>query len=51
MKRVWKPTELGERMLSPYAITRVHTNGNVTLKLSEGVTERVNIRRIKPYRD
>ena len=51
LKKVWQPTKLGERTHGPYAITRVHTNGNVTLKLSEGVTERVNIRRIKPYRD
>ena len=51
LKKVWQPTKLGERTHGPYAITRVHTNGNVTLRLSEGVTERVNIRRIKPYRD
>ena len=33
----------------PYAITQVHTNGTVTIRLSDNVTERINIRWIKPY--
>jgi hypothetical protein len=28
----------------------VHTNGNVTIELRPGITERINIRRISPYR-
>ena len=32
----------------PYRITRVHTNGTVTLQLSPTVQERINIRRIYP---
>ena len=28
---------------------RVHVNGNVTVELREGVTERLNIRRVEPY--
>ena len=34
----------------PYEITQVHTNGTVTIRLADNVTERINIRRIKPYR-
>jgi hypothetical protein len=34
----------------PFSITRVHTNGTVTIETSPGVVERMNIRRLKPYR-
>ena len=34
----------------PFPILRVHTNGTVTLRLNPHTTERINIRRIKPYR-
>ena len=34
----------------PHEIIQVHTNGTVTIRLSDNVTERINIRRIKPYR-
>ena len=39
-----KPTFTG-----PYSILQVHTNGTVTIRLSDNLTERINIRRIKPY--
>ena len=32
----------------PYAITRVHTNGTVTIQLSPHVSERISIRRVRP---
>ena len=51
LKKVYKPTKLGQRTSGPYStITRVHVNGNVTLQLNPNVTERINIRRIQPYR-
>ena len=34
----------------PYTITTVHTNGTVTIRLDDHTSERINIRRIKPYR-
>ena len=34
----------------PHEITQVHTNGTVTIHLSDNVTECINIRWIKPYR-
>ena len=40
------PTTLG-----PFTIERVHTNGTVVLRLNDHVTECINIRRIKPYRE
>ena len=34
----------------PHEIIQVHTNGTVTIHLTDNVTERINIRWIKPYR-
>ena len=51
LKKRHEYTKLGERWLGPYTIQRVHVNGNITIQLSEGVTERINIRRVKPYRE
>ena len=34
----------------PYEIIQVHTNGTVTLRKNAFVTERINIRRLRPYR-
>ena len=34
----------------PYRITQVHTNNTVTIQIRPGVTDRFNIRRIKPKR-
>ena len=39
-----KPTYKG-----PYRIIQVHTNGNVTIQHNNGVQERINIRRLKPF--
>jgi hypothetical protein len=44
------PDKLDDRWHGPYEVSRVHTNGNVTIRLAPNVTERINIRRIKPYR-
>jgi transposase InsO family protein len=35
----------------PYEITKVFTNGSVEIKISPHLSERINIRRIKPYRE
>ena len=51
LKLVYKPDKLEPRAEGPYNITKIHTNGTVELELSEDVTERINIRRIKPYRE
>ena len=50
LKDVHQPTKIGIRRTGPYRITQVHTNGNVTIELRPGITERINIRRISPYR-
>ena len=35
-------------MFCPFDITQVHTNGTVTIALNDHVSERINIRRIRP---
>ncbi len=36
-------------MEGPYTIERDHINGNLNILLREGITERINIRRVLPY--
>ena len=50
LKKIFDPTKLGPRTEGPYPILRVHVNGNITLRLRPGVTERINIRRVIPYK-
>lgn len=42
------PSKLGRRVDGPYRVRQVHTNGNITIELRQGVTERINIRRVIP---
>ena len=44
------PKKLDCRWEGPYRLVHVHTNGSVTLRVDPHVTERINIRCIKPYR-
>jgi hypothetical protein len=50
LKKVHNPTKLGVRTEGPYTIEHVHVNGNLTILLCEGITERINIHRVLPYR-
>ena len=50
LKKVHKPTKLGVRTTGPYTIERVHVNGTITIQLRQGISERINIRRVIPYR-
>jgi hypothetical protein len=36
-------------MEGPYTIEHVHVNGNLTMLLREGITERITICRVLPY--
>jgi hypothetical protein len=49
LKKVHNPTKLGVRTEGPYTIEHVHINGNLTILLREGITERINICRVLPY--
>jgi hypothetical protein len=49
LKKVYDPTKLGIRTEGPYTIECTHVNGNLTILLHEGITERINICRVLPY--
>ena len=51
LKRVHDPRKLEERWDGLFQIKRVHVNGNVTIALKPGFFERINIHRVKPYRE
>ena len=51
LKKLIAPTKLGERTCGPFRITQVHTNGTITIERRPGVTERINIRRVIPFRE
>jgi RNase H-like domain found in reverse transcriptase/Integrase zinc binding domain len=42
------PAKLDPRTVNRFQITQVHVNGTVTIQRSPTVTERINIRRLKP---
>jgi hypothetical protein len=51
LKKCWKPRKLDERTSGPYRVLQTHVNGTVTIGLRPGVSERLNIRRIIPYKE
>jgi len=51
LKKVHDPNKLGIQTAGPYKIKKVHVNGTVTMELRPGVSERINIRRVIPYRE
>ena len=51
LKKCWKPRKLDERTTGPYRVLQTHVNGTVTIELRPGVSERLNIRRIIPYKE
>jgi hypothetical protein len=50
MKRIFDFTKLDPQWEGPFVINQVYVNGNVTIQLTPHVRERVNIRKIKPYK-
>ena len=51
LKKRWKPRKLDERTSGPYRVLQTQLNGTVTIELRPGVSERLNIRRIIPYKE
>ena len=43
------PTKMGIRTTGPYRIERVHANGTLTIRRGQGLTDRINIRRLRPF--
>ena len=50
LKLTYSPNKLEQRANGPYRIVEVHTNGTVTIQLTEHTIERISIRRIKPFK-
>jgi hypothetical protein len=50
LRLAYHPDKLDHRAVGPYTITQVHANGTLTIEISPCVVERINIRRVKPYR-
>ena len=50
LKLTYKPDKLDPRAEGPYPIVSTHTNGTVVIRRHPFVLERINVRRIKPYR-
>ena len=48
--KVEDPNKLQSRAIGPFSIVQVHTNGTVTIMRSPHVTQRINIRKIIPYK-
>ena len=48
--KVGPKDKLGRAYEGLFQIEQVHTNGNVTIRLNGPVRERINIRRIEPWR-
>ena len=46
----YNPDKLAPRAEGPFVIDTVHTNGTVTIRRNPYVIERINIRRIRPFR-
>ena len=51
LKRKFEYVKLEDRWTGTYEILQVHCNSNITIQLMPGVTERINIHRVKPYRE
>ena len=43
------PAKLETRFIGPFLVTQVHTNGTITIQRQQNITQRINIRRVKPY--
>ena len=51
LKNLHRSNELQSKWNGPHTISCIHVNGTVTFDHGHGITERINIRHIKPYRE
>jgi hypothetical protein len=51
LKKKWKPHKLGKRTSGPHRVLQTHVNGTLTIELRPGILERLNIRRVIPYKE
>ena len=46
-----KSCKLGHRPAGPYKVLQTHVNGMLTIELKPGISERINIHRVIPYKE
>jgi hypothetical protein len=46
----FEPNKTEARAIGPFPIDQVHVNGTITIRRNNYVTERINVRRVRPYR-
>ncbi len=51
LKKRHMPQKLGQKISGPYKILQTHVNGTVTIELKPGTSERINIRRVIPFKE
>jgi len=51
LKMRHNPHKLGHRAAGPYKVLQTHVNGTLTIELKPGISERINIRRVIPYKE
>ncbi len=49
-KKRHKTCKLGQKTSGPYKIIQTHVNRTLTVELKPGILERLNIRRVLPYK-
>jgi hypothetical protein len=50
LKKIYKQKKLGPQTSGPYKIINTNVNGTLTIELKPGATERINVRRVIPYK-
>ena len=50
MVKAVNPSKLEPRAIGPYPITQIYTNGSVEIARTPHITERINLRRLVPYK-
>jgi hypothetical protein len=50
LKLAETPPRMAKQATGPFPIEQVHTNGTITIRLNATATQRLNIRKIKPFR-
>jgi hypothetical protein len=51
LKKRHKICKLGQKTSEPYKIMHTHVNGTTTIELKPGISERINMRRVIPYKE
>jgi hypothetical protein len=51
LKKRRKTCKLGQKTSGPYKIMQTHVNRTLTVELKPGISERINIRRVIPYKE